>query len=185
VATRHTKDIMKINFKMGFFRLWVGASIVWIAAAGSLLFPEVNNQVSILPDSLIFDEAYKLAIRLRTGDISERQKELYEELVRRKVWPKFTFSRDAQDENVMSKPLEEQLQESAINVEYLDKAKEFPAGSEPSAIWDAYRPDIRNKKLQIYSKLAGWAFIPPLAALLVGLFIAWVFRGFVALDENT
>jgi len=165
--------------------LWMASSVVWIVFAGWLFFPEAKKKISYLPDSSMFDKAYKLAIQVRTGDISERNKEVYEEALRRGFIPKVTFVRDLLDEELMSKPLEEQLSNSTIYVAYADVDKEFSAGSEPYTIWEAYKPRIRAKRMKIYLTATGWAFAPPLATLLCGLIIAWVFRGFVAREKNS
>jgi hypothetical protein len=175
---------MNINFRKGFFRIWVVLSIIWAGVAGWLNFTDANKEASHLADIAHFERAYELELHSRSGEISERKKEVYEEAVRRGIVPKISFARDLLDKDLQLSSLDEQLRMSVVQVKYLGENREFPAGANPDQIWKSYEHVIRNKMIQIYFKAAGWMIIPPLAILLLGLIIAWVFRGFATAERD-
>jgi hypothetical protein len=50
---------MAINFKKGFFRLWIVLSFLWIAFACFVFGPDTIKSLNILPTQKTFEKAFE------------------------------------------------------------------------------------------------------------------------------
>jgi hypothetical protein len=171
---------MGLNFRTGFFRLWVFSSFAWAVLAGWISFGTAYRDTRLLSDLVAIQKAYETECQIRLGTVSGEKKQLYEEAVRRGLIPRIHFVRDLWSPD----PLEKQISSAPLTVEYLGKKTEFPPGTKPSEIWQSYRPQIKEKMMREYLVACAWMVLPPLGAFILGVVIAWILRGFAQAERN-
>ena len=171
---------MRLNFRTGFFRLWVSSSFAWAVLAGWVSFGTAYRDTKLLSNSFDFQRAYETECEIRLGTVSEEKKQLHEKAVRRGLIPRIHFLRDLLSHD----PLKNQISMAPITVEYLGKKMEFPPGTKPAEIWQSYRSQVMEKKMREYLVASAWTVLPPLGVFFLGVVIAWILRGFVQVERH-
>jgi hypothetical protein len=151
-------SLRDLNWRKGFFRLWLLASLIWIVAFGI---------VGVYPATMDYIESTKAerqVVLFKTGDFKKRDAAMEKSFA--------ALKREKPDAS---------LEELAKDVEdALNAAREATRYQETKQI--AELKASREKDLLVCS---GMTFLLPALALVLGMGFMWVFSGFVPKQSNS
>jgi hypothetical protein len=165
----------RMNWKLGLFRLWVLATVLWLLGVGYFAFKAFH-----VPLPLRGDYQYSVQIKEMPWN-TDWSKPLYEIIYPPGKGP-FPDEFPAVGEEYIQKWDEDVKAGKTIRIEFPDSSNLYlnPALTEQD---QTYLANLfwQNRWYRYWSKIAPWlatAFGPPIAVLLLGLGLIWVRRGF-------